>query len=432
MHSLPPPASSAHAAIPAQHTLLQRFLHVRAQTEQLAAPLSAEDCSLQSMADASPVKWHLAHTSWFFETFLLERFDSAFQPFHPSFKVLFNSYYNGVGEKHPRAERGLISRPDLSAVQAFRRHVTERVAELISRLAGKNHAFVELTWLGINHEEQHQELILTDLKHLFSKNPLSPTYQPGKPLATPGIHSQHWIGYEGGQVEIGHSGKGFGFDNEGPRHTALLQPFELSAYPVTQGEFATFIANDGYRRPEWWLSAGWDWVQTHHIQAPLYWHHEDGRWMIFTLQGMVEIVANAPACHLNYFEADAYARWSKARLPRETEWEYAAAALPVAGNFVESQALHPLPLQEERSSTQPAQMFGDIWEWTQSAYLPYPRFQPAAGAVGEYNGKFMCNQFVLRGGSCVTPQAHIRATYRNFFPPDARWQFSGLRLARDR
>ncbi|MEQ1517697.1 MAG: ergothioneine biosynthesis protein EgtB [Usitatibacteraceae bacterium] len=433
------------AAAPDQQShsaLAVRFANVRASTESLAAPLSSEDASLQSMPDASPTKWHLAHTSWFFETFLLERFDRDFKPFNPAFRVLFNSYYNAVGDKHPRPERGLISRPSLADVLAYRQHVSSRIATLLPRLETSDKEFAALMWLGCNHEEQHQELILTDLKHLLSKNPLKPAYEQRWPLTPIQGRKPRWVAYPGGLVEVGHDdtadAAGFTFDNEGPRHRVFLEPFELASYPVTHGDFAAFIAADGYTRPEYWLSMGWDWVQANRIAAPLYWEKLNNGWQTFTLRGMVPIDPHTPICHINYFEADAFARWAStqpqwlgARLPREAEWEHAAAAAPIEGNFLESRALHPLALRDEKSAAQPSQLFGDVWEWTQSAYLPYPRFRAAEGAVGEYNGKFMCNQFVLRGGSCATPQAHIRATYRNFFPPDARWQFSGLRLARD-
>ncbi len=410
--------------------LRDRFLHVRQVTERLAANLSDEDCVLQSMPDASPVKWHLAHTSWFFETFLLERFSPHFKPFDPAFRVLFNSYYNGVGEKHPRAERGLISRPDRSTVLDYRHDITEGIAILLPSMTDDT-AFCDLMWLGCHHEEQHQELILTDLKHLLAKNPQKPAYEKRWPLTTIDARKPRWIQHEAGLIECGHAGKGFAFDNECPRHQVYLPPFELASHPVTHGDFAEFIADNGYCRPELWLSMGWDWVQFNRIDAPLYWRREEGTWNTFTLRGMMEIDPNTPVCHLNFFEADAYARWAGARLPREAEWELAASAVPIVGNFLEDNALHPLALREETAIDAPAQMFGDVWEWTQSAYLPYPGYRAASGAVGEYNGKFMCNQFVLRGGSCVTPREHIRSTYRNFFPPDASWQFSGLRLARD-
>jgi len=422
--------SDPHADRNAQ-ALRDRFLQVRNTTERLAAPLSAEDCSLQSMPDASPTKWHLAHTSWFFETFLLERFQPDFKPFHSAFRVLFNSYYNGVGDKHPRHERGLIANPDFATVLAYRQHVTGAISQLIPALAGADREFSELMWLGCHHEEQHQELILTDVKHLLSKNPLQPVYQKHWPLTPIEARALQWLAYAGGLIEIGHDGDGFCFDNEGPRHKYYVDRFELASHPVTHGEFAAFIADGGYRRPELWLSLGWDWVQANRITAPLYWQRDGNEWHTFTLHGKVAIDPHTPMCHVNYFEADAYARWAGARLPTEAEWEHAASRLEIRGNFLESAALHPLALREEPDVHQPSQMFGDVWEWTASAYLPYPGYRPAAGAVGEYNGKFMCNQFVLRGGSCATPMQHIRASYRNFFPPDARWQFSGFRLARD-
>lgn len=418
------------------HALQDRFTSVRDVTEKLAAPLSAEDCNLQSMPDASPVKWHLAHTSWFFETFILERFERDFKPFHPAFRVLFNSYYNGIGDKHPRHERGLISRPDLAMVIEYRHNITRRIANLIEALADADNSFTELMWLGCNHEEQHQELILTDLKHLLAKNPLKPAYQARWPLTGIEAKKARWHRYEGGLIEIGNNTNDeFCFDNETPRHRVFLEPFELASHPVTHGDFAAFIADDGYRRPELWLSLGWDWVTANKIAAPLYWEKHNDQWATFTLHGMVNIDANTPICHVSFFEADAYARWLGARLPTEAEWEHAAVLaterVVINGNFLDSHALHPLSLRETTSSDHPQQLFGDVWEWTSSAYLGYPGYQAEAGAVGEYNGKFMCNQFVLRGGSCATPKQHIRATYRNFFPPDARWQFSGLRLARN-
>ncbi len=427
---------------PCDSALAIRFAQVRATTESLTSLLSSEDACLQSMPEASPTKWHLAHTSWFFETFVLERKDPAFRPFNPAFRVLFNSYYNAVGDKHPRAERGLISRPDLTEVLAYRAHVTARVAELLPALEAGDPEFTRLMWLGCHHEQQHQELILTDLKHLLSKNPLKPAYQQRWPLTPVEARKPRWVGFAGGVVSIGRDiaadSNVFAFDNEGPRHQVFLEPFELASYPVTHGDFAAFIADRGYARQELWLSAGWDWVQMNKISAPLYWQLRDNGWDTFTLHGMVPIDAHTPICHINYFEADAYARWASeqsrwqgARLPREAEWEHAASTVTIEGNFLESRALHPLALRQENNSAQLSQLFGDVWEWTQSAYLSYPRFCAVAGAVGEYNGKFMCNQFVLRGGSCATPQQHVRVTYRNFFPPDARWQFSGLRLARD-
>jgi ergothioneine biosynthesis protein EgtB len=408
--------------------LAARFAAVRLQTERLAAALTPEDCALQSMPDASPVKWHLAHTTWFFETFVLERFAPRYAPFDPAFRVLFNSYYNAVGDKHPRPERGLLSRPDLAQVRAYRAHVASAVRDLLRDPPPEAAALIEL---GVHHEQQHQELILTDLLHLFSRNPVHPVYHPRWPLAPVAPQRLHWVGYEAGLLELGHGGAGFAFDNETPRHRAFVAPFELASRLVTNGEYAAFIADGGYRRPELWLSLGWDTVAARGWSAPLYWERGADGFCTFTLHGMVDIDPHTPVCHVSLFEADAYARWAGARLPTEYEWERAAAALPIAGNFLESNTLHPLPQRDAGMPDRPAQMFGDAWEWTRSDYGPYPGFRPAAGAVGEYNGKFMCGQYVLRGGSCATPQSHIRATYRNFFPPEARWQFSGIRLARD-
>ena len=427
-----------------EQTDVARFAEVREQSVRLIAPLSAEDCALQSMPDASPAKWHLAHTSWFFETFVLERFADRHQPFHPAFRTLFNSYYNAVGDRHPRPARGLLSRPGLDEILRYRRHVDEAVCAAAGRCAGREPEFDALVELGLNHEQQHQELILTDIKHALSQNPLKPAYHAPWPLTAVEQRNPGWLDFSGGIREIGHrrdvgagrQGTGFAFDNEEPRHEVVLLPYQLATHPVTHGDFIAFIGDGGYRRPELWLSMGWDAVQAQGWRAPLYWERIGPDWHTFTLHGMVPVDPNAPVVHVSLFEADAYARWAGARLPTEAEWEVAAVVAAGAGdglqgNFVESGALHPLALRAQPAPGSAAQMFGDVWEWTASAYLPYPRYRAAAGAVGEYNGKFMCNQFVLRGGSCATPRTHMRPTYRNFFPPDARWQFSGLRLARD-
>jgi ergothioneine biosynthesis protein EgtB len=411
---------------------------VRAQTVALIAPLSAEDCQLQSMPDASPSKWHLAHTTWFFETFVLERFEPGFEPFDASFRMLFNSYYQGVGPQFARAQRGLISRPGLNEVLAYRRQVDERVLALLDAASDDDAALLELLRLGLQHEQQHQELLVTDIKHALSFNPAHPAYVRRWPIAQVHAQPQRWLEVPGGPVDIGHDARAdgeFHFDNESPRHRTWLGDFELASRPATYGDYQCFIDDGGYRRPELWLSMGWDWVQAAQRRAPLYWHGADegAERCTFTLQGTVAIDDHSPLPHLSYFEADAYARWAGARLPTEAEWEHAARYFAVradGGNFVERRAFHPLPARQALSA-QPLQMFGDVWEWTQSAYSAYPGFRAAAGAVGEYNGKFMCNQFVLRGGSCATPAGHVRASYRNFFPPDAQWQFSGVRLARD-
>ena len=417
-----------------------RYLAVRAQTERLIKPLSAEDCQLQSMPDASPAKWHLAHLTWFFETFLLERFEPSFKPFDPSFRVLFNSYYKGVGDQFPRPQRGLISRPGLDEVLAYRRQVDARMLALIEKteMSGNVNELWSLLELGLQHEQQHQELLLTDIKHALHLNPGRPAYAQRWPLATLNPQPARWMPFVGGLIEHGFddaSDGRFAFDNETPRHRFFAAPFELASRLVTNGDMTAFIADNGYQRPELWLSMGWDWLQINRYTLPLYWQEaQPGRYSHFTLQGQVELDDHTPVCHLSYFEADAFARWSGARLPTEQEWELAARSLPGTAvsrpNFVENNAFHPLPLQHAAHDN-PAQMFGDVWEWTQSNYNPYPGYRPLEGLVGEYNGKFMCNQFVLRGGSCASPQSHVRASYRNFFPPDARWQFSGVRLARD-
>lgn len=384
------------------------YSRVRSESMALAAPLSEADCQLQSMPDASPVKWHLAHTTWFFETFLLERFEPGFVPFDPAFRVLFNSYYQGVGAQAPRPQRGLVLRPTLAEVKAYRAQVDRRMVALAERCSG-DAGFATLLELGLQHEQQHQELILTDIQHALWHSPGHAPLAGWRPRTEAPPRAQAWQRVDGGLVEVGHDpardGR-FCFDNETPRHRVWLDGFEITSRPVSQGEFAVFIADGGYTRPALWLSLGWDWVRESQREAPLYWQREGGRWRRHSLHGVVELDEHAPACHLSYFEADAYARWAGARLPTEAEWETAAAAGRLQG-------------------------LGEVWEWTASAYLPYPRYRPWPGAVGEYNGKFMCNQFVLRGGSCATPAGHARLSYRNFFPPQAHWQFSGLRLARD-
>jgi ergothioneine biosynthesis protein EgtB len=427
MHSLTRELSRSPAE-PRASSLLRSYQKVRATTLALAEGLSAEDCALQSMPDASPVKWHLAHTSWFFETFLLEAQLSGYRPFDARFRVLFNSYYVQVGARHPRPERGLVSRPGLDEVLAYRAHVDCALARWLQSAAPAE-AVLDLLELGLHHEQQHQELILTDLKHLFSRNPLRPVYR----LASAAPHDRaaaalRWISYPSGMREIGHDGSGFCFDNERPRHRIYLPAFALAARAVTNAEYLAFMRDGGYTRPELWLSDGWDVCQAQQWRAPAYWETGAEGWEVFTLHGMRAVEPDEPVCHVSFYEADAYARWAGARLPTEAEWETAAAGEAVHGNFVESGALHPRPAA---GGSGLLQLFGDVWEWTGSAYLGYPGYRPAAGAVGEYNGKFMVNQFVLRGGSCATPATHVRATYRNFFAPAARWQFSGVRLARD-
>jgi ergothioneine biosynthesis protein EgtB len=411
-------------------TLATRYASVRAATEALAAPLSGEDCAIQSMADASPVKWHLAHTSWFFETFILEAHIAGYRPYHPTFRVLFNSYYNAVGDKHPRPQRGLLSRPSRDEVLAYRAHVDAAMAAFLGEGRAASGQLEALVELGLNHEQQHQELILTDVLHLLSCNPLGLAYAQREADAHPGASlALKWVQFNGGLVEIGHDGEGFAFDNETPRHRQYLEGFALASRPVTNAEYLGFIADGGYRRAEFWLSEGWDWINANHIEAPGYWRRNGGGWQQFTLLGQSALNPAAPVCHVSLFEADAYARWAGARLPTEVEWETASASGSLEGHFVEDGVLRPLPAVDHGTPLE--QLFGDVWEWTQSAYAPYPGFRAAVGAVGEYNGKFMCNQYVLRGGSFATPRSHMRPTYRNFFPASARWQFTGFRLAHD-
>jgi ergothioneine biosynthesis protein EgtB len=406
--------------------LAERYREVRAATEALAAPLSPEDCALQSMPDASPAKWHLAHTSWFFETFLLERAEPDFRPHHAAFRFLFNSYYQSVGPQYARPQRGLLSRPTLAEVRAYRAAVDERVGAVLARGVGADDlAVVEL---GLQHEQQHQELLLTDVKHLFAANPLRPAYRELPPPLRTEVAPLRFVAFAAGLHELGHAGQGFAFDNEGPRHRAFVPGFALASRVATNGEYLAFLRDGGYERPELWLSDGFAWREAEGVRAPLYWEERDGEWTTLTLAGPRPLRPEEPVVHVGFYEAAAYAAWAGARLPTEAEWEVAAASAPVSGNFVESGRLHPAPAGAGPGL---AQLFGDVWEWTRSDYAPYPGYAPTAGALGEYNGKFMCNQRVLRGGSCASPRSHLRATYRNFFPPAARWQFSGVRLARD-
>ncbi|MCD2516244.1 ergothioneine biosynthesis protein EgtB [Massilia sp. G4R7] len=400
--------------------LVHAFQRVRARSLEIAAPLSPEDCLAQSMPDASPIKWHLAHTTWFFETFILEPNEDGFAPFHPAFRVLFNSYYNGVGAKHPRPHRGLLSRPSLDEVRAYRADVDRRMAALLGGPKGIEVA--ALVELGLQHEQQHQELMLTDLKHLLAQNPLYPAYTPQAMASGTQPAAADWIAFEGGLAEIGYKGSGFCFDNELPRHRTYVAPFALASRLVTNGEYLAFIDAGGYRDPSLWLAEGWDRVCAGEITRPLYWvEGDDGRWQEFTLHGLQALDPARPVTHISLYEADAYARWRGARLPTEAEWEFAARRAALAGG-----ALHP----EAASGEGLQQMFGACWQWTASSYAPYPGYAPAPGAIGEYNGKFMVNQYVLRGSSCATPEGHARASYRNFFPSGARWQFTGIRLAR--
>ena len=407
-----------------QAPLPEQYTAVRGLTLELCRGLTPEDMALQSMPDASPAKWHLAHTSWFFEQFLLIPELAGYRAFHPDYAYLFNSYYYSVGEMHPRPIRGVLSRPAHADILAYRAHVDAHMQALLTA-RGADPAITARVTLGLNHEQQHQELLLMDLKHLFSLNPLRPAWRelPALPAAEAGPMT--FLPRHGGQVSIGHAGPAFAFDNETPRHATLLTPHTLAERPVSNDEYREFIRAGAYRKPELWLSDGWAMRQREGWERPLYWSadlkHE------FGLGGEQALALDAPVCHLSWYEADAYARWAGARLPTEAEWESAAAGKPIAGNCLESGLFRPSPAAGEGLR----QLYGDVWEWTASPYTPYPGFKPLAGALGEYNGKFMANQFVLRGGACVTPVSHLRASYRNFFYPQQRWQFAGLRLARD-
>jgi len=406
-------------------TLTGKFRSVRQTSMRLCAPLAVEDHSLQAMPDASPAKWHLAHTTWFFETFLLSEHLPNYRPVNPAFRSLFNSYYNAVGERPLRALRHVLSRPTLDETHSYRTHVDAAMEQLLAR--GLPSDVLDLVELGLNHEQQHQELILTDVKYGLAANPLRPAYRE-RSDNTPSrlAEAMIWHIRPGGVYEAGYAGNEFAFDNESPRHKIFLAPYRLASRLITNGEYLEFMRDKGYATASLWLSDGWDTVQANRWAAPLYWEQREGSWWNYTLEGMQPVNLSEPVCHVSYYEADAFARWAGARLPTEFEWEVAARECKIAGNFLEADALHPQVSPPGEGVTQ---MFGDLWEWTSSSYLPYPGFQPAAGAVGEYNGKFMCNQMVLRGGSCATPQSHVRATYRNFFPPHARWQFMGIRLA---
>lgn len=432
----------------ANDSLLKRYQSVRNRSEDLARPLTVEDQVVQTMPDVSPTKWHLAHTSWFFETFVLAELVPDYKPFHPKFRYLFNSYYNAVGPQFSRPHRGTLSRPTVDIIMQYRAHVDDQMFDLLAGPKGANLSteMQNVIVIGTHHEQQHQELILTDIKHVLGSNPLFPSYRkrrdvPGEADSSPA----EWMTYDGGVHELGFDGEGFSFDNEGPRHRTFLQPFQLASRPVSVGEYLAFMNDGGYERPEFWLSDAWATIQREGWNAPLYWHKEGDDWHNFTLAGLLPVDPSEPVCHVSYYEADAFATWAGARLPTEAEWEFVGAEQSTEGNFVDSGIFHPvhpsvyqrLHISEETnspvipaSSSPFRQMFGDVWEWTQSPYTAYPGYKAAEGAIGEYNGKFMSSQMVLRGGSCATSHNHIRPTYRNFFPPHARWQFSGFRLAR--
>ena len=425
--------------------LRHRFHQVRSFTDSLCAGLESEDCVVQSMPDVSPTKWHLAHTTWFFETFILKKFVAGYHAEIPEYAYLFNSYYNAAGDMHRRDLRGLISRPTVSEARRYRASIDSYIDDLLSDADEELLDEIDrILVLGIHHEQQHQELLITDIKHVFAQNPLYPIFRVGRPRSpsAPKVSitepaSIRFIDFEQTVSSIGHNGRGFYYDNEGPRHQVLIPPFSLASRPATNGEYLAFIEDNGYRRAELWLSLGWMTVNEQRWNAPLYWAKREGTWWHYTLSGFRPVDESEPVTHVSYFEADAYANWAGARLPTEFEWEHAASGYPIEGNFVESELFHPVAVESAVAEDQIRQdnvlhqMFGNVWEWTRSSYSPYPGYRAEPGALGEYNGKFMCNQYVLRGGSCATSRTHIRRTYRNFFQPEKRWQFTGIRLARD-
>ncbi len=413
--------------------LADEYCAIRRASESICEPLEPEDCCIQSMPDVSPTKWHLAHTSWFFETFVLKSALPDYRSPHPQYEFLFNSYYNTVGRQHARPGRGLLSRPTLSDVMDYRAHIDESMEGLFTNhlASERDEHLLAVVQLGTHHEQQHQELMLMDIKHVFSCNPLRPAYRDLPTTSEEEVPPLKWLRFDGKLQSDGHDGVGFAFDNEAPRHRVYVESFQIADRLITCGEYLEFIDDGGYERPELWLSDAWNAIQTRGWHAPLYWGLEGERWRIMTLGGMRDLNPREPVCHVSYYEADAYARWMGCWLPRESVWETVASTLPIQGNFREEDRLHPAPLAPQNGTSWPAQMFGDVWEWTCSPYSAYPGYRAKDGALGEYNGKFMCNQMVLRGGSCVTPISHIRPTYRNFFPPDARWPFTGIRLTKE-
>lgn len=409
-----------------RETLLEDYRRIRGFSEQLCQPLAVDDYQIQSITETSPPKWHLAHVSWFFETFVLRHYQPDQAPFDPDFHYLFNSYYNTIGPMHPRPRRGLLSRPTLEQVLDYRHHVDSRMQTLID--SGENAEMEDFAFrvtLGLQHEQQHQELLLMDIKHNFSVNPLRPAYRTDLAAPSGEAPPAHWLEQEGGLHSIGHGGRGFAYDNETPRHSVLIHDHRLADRLVTNAEYLEFIEDGGYCNPALWLADGWFRVQQEAWRQPLYWTQQDGAWSQFTLGGERRLNPHEPVCHLSFYEADAYARWNGKRLPREEELELILDDQPLVGNFVESDLLHPAPARSE------GQWYGDLWAWTASPYTAYPGFRPLAGSMGEYNGKFMSSQMVLRGGCCATSVAHMRPSYRNFFYPHERWMFSGLRLAED-
>ncbi len=425
--------STASQAQPvSREQLLDSYMTVRGESLSICAPLETEDYCIQTMPDVSPPKWHLAHTTWFFETFLLARFIKNYQVFHPAYDHLFNSYYLTHGQPFLRPQRGFLSRPTVREILTYREAVDAAMQKLLLSLDAQHYRECEfLLMLGLNHEQQHQELIYTDIKHIFSHNPLKPAYLEARPSTVKNTTVQSPMrmqSFAGGLIEVGYNGEGFAYDNEGPRHKVWLEDFALATRLLSNGEYLEFINDDGYRRPEFWLSEGWAAKQQQGWSAPLYWERRDDHWWQFGFHGMQPLDPSAPVCHVSLFEADACARWAGKRLATEFEWEHVASQHAVTGNLREQQALQTRAASTDEEMTQ---LYGDVWEWTSSAYSAYPGYQPAAGSIGEYNGKFMSSQMVLRGGSFATPKNHIRSTYRNFFYPADRWQFSGIRFAED-
>ncbi len=410
------------------HALARRYRRIRSFTESLCKPLVTEDYVVQTMPDVSPTKWHLAHSTWFFEALVLAKADKGYSWWQEQYKYLFNSYYNSIGPHFDRPRRGVLSRPTVEDIFNYREEIDARLVELLNRIDSASPLLPVIT-LGLHHEMQHQELLLTDIKHVFASNPLRPIYCEQLSRATTTQLPLNWKAYDAGLVRVGYAGSGFAHDNELPNHQVFVPPFSLATRLVTNGEYLSFILDRGYERPELWLSDGWVAKTSQNWTAPLYWQQQGDQWQYMTLGGLRGVDASAPVCHVSFYEADAYARWARFKIPREEAWELAASDLSIEGNFAESGNYHPVPAKEQTGPDALCQMFGDLWEWTSSPYVDYPGYQPPSGPLGEYNAKFMCNQMVLRGGSCATPQSHIRPTYRNFFPPDTRWQFSGIRLA---
>ena len=417
--------------IPSLGLMGKRYLEIRKFTEKICRSLEPDDFGVQSMPDVSPVKWHLAHTTWFFETFILKEFYSKYVVFHPQFHFLFNSYYETLGDHQPRPERHLINRPTTKEIFQYRSHVDQKVLDLLNRFFPSEHRseILKRLELGLQHEQQHQELLLMDIKHVFYMNPMKPSYPCQKSKKDQEASKCKWIEYSGGMAVLGFGGKSFAYDNEKPKHQVFLNPYALCSRLATNGEFLEFIENGGYHNSQFWLADGWNQIQTEKWQAPLYWEKLENQWMLTKLSGVEKLPLEEPVCHVSFYEANAFARYKGVRLPTESEWENAATELTLEGNFLEKGILHPET--SIFSSDHPEQMFGDCWECTQSTYSPYPGFKPEDGSLGEYNGKFMCNQMVFRGGSCVTSHSHMRVSYRNFFYPHMRWQFSGIRLAKD-